>query len=54
MRRWTWEDRCILKREYNITPIEELAERLERTVDALHNQVSYLRRCGWTFKEKKK
>lgn len=51
-RRWTYEDRCILKAHYNIMPVEELATMLNRSEKALHNQVAYLRKRGWSFNRK--
>ncbi len=49
MKQWTKEERNILKAEYNITPLEELAAKLDRSPAALYKQVYYLRKKGWTF-----
>jgi biotin operon repressor len=50
---WTQAQRLLLKKEYNEVPVEELAEKLGRSVQAVRNQVSYLRKRGWTFKRVK-
>ena len=39
-KRWSGEDLAILKKEYGITPITELAEKLGRTIDAVHWKAS--------------
>lgn len=46
---WTYEERCVLKKEYNVTPIEELAKKLGRSASAIRSQVHILRKKGWTF-----
>ena len=46
---WTAKDRQVLKDFYNIKPVEELAEILERSTSAITSQVNYLRKRGWTF-----
>lgn len=46
---WTAADRQLLKDFYNIKPVEELAEALERSTSAITSQVNYLRKRGWTF-----
>lgn len=46
---WTYEERCILKKEYNVTPVDELAKKLGRTVSAVKSQVHSLKKKGWTF-----
>jgi len=46
---WTAPDRQLLKDFYNIKPIEELAEVLQRSTSAITSQVNYLRKRGWTF-----
>jgi len=46
---WTHKDRQVLKDFYNIKPLEELAELLERSTSAITSQVNYLRKRGWTF-----
>ncbi len=50
MATWTKEERLLLKKEYNEIPVEELALKLKRSVQAVRNQVYYLRKRGWTFK----
>ena len=50
---WTQAERLQLKKDYNEVPIEELAEKLNRSVQAVRSQVSYLRKRGWTFKRVK-
>lgn len=52
-RRWTYEERCLLKLHYNVMNIDELASLLDRGVPAIRNQVSYLKKRGWTFNRKK-
>lgn len=49
MRQWTHEERTILKAEYNITPLDELAMKLDRSPSAVYKQVHILRKKGWTF-----
>jgi biotin operon repressor len=46
---WTREDLIYLKRNYNIVPVEEIAEKLGRTKEAIYNKVSYMRRRRWSF-----
>ena len=53
LKRWTYEERCLLKKHYNRMPVTELASLLGRTEQALTNQVSYLRKRGWTFNRTK-
>lgn len=52
-KRWTDMQREFLKRYYNVIPMEELEEQLDRSATAIRSQVFYLRRRGWTFKRKK-
>jgi biotin operon repressor len=47
--RWTAPERQLLKDFYNIKPIEQLAETLQRSTTAITSQVNYLRKRGWTF-----
>ena len=47
---WTDNERNILKRWYYLLSEEELEEKLPgRTRSQIYNQVSYLRKRGWTF-----
>lgn len=39
-KRWSGDDLEILKREYGITPVDALAEKLGRTIDAVHWKAS--------------
>lgn len=48
---WTREERIFLKRNYNVLPIEELEKILGKSAIAIRNQVYYLRKRGWSFKE---
>lgn len=48
---WTREERIFLKRNYNVLPIEELEKILGKSATAIRNQVHYLRKRGWSFKE---
>jgi len=47
---WTYEHRVYLKQNYNVLPIEELEKHLEKSAQAIRNQVHYLRKRKWTFK----
>ena len=49
MKRWTTEQLDFLKRHYNVMPIEELAQKLERNEEAIVSKVYYLRKRGFSF-----
>ena len=49
MNKWTTEQLDYLKRHYNVVPIEELAQKLQRTEDSIVSKVYYLRRRGFSF-----
>jgi len=49
LKSWSREERLNLKAKYNLVPIEELAEQLDRSVLSIRKQVHYLRKRGWTF-----
>lgn len=52
-KRWTDTERDFLKRHYNDMPIEDIASKLDKTVEQIHSQVYYLRKRGWTFNRRK-
>lgn len=52
-KRWTDTERDFLKRHYNDMSIEEIASKLDKTVEQIHSQVYYLRKRGWTFNRRK-
>lgn len=53
-RPWTHEERNLLRKEYDRSSGEELLQLFPgRTKNAITKQVYYLRKRGWTFKEKK-
>ena len=43
------EQRQFLKDNYNVLPMEELENKLNRKKSAIYSQVAYLRKRGWTF-----
>lgn len=47
--RWTHEERVWLKKNYGKCTVLECATHLNRTPDAVTNQVKYLRKRGWSF-----
>ena len=47
--RWTHEERTWLKDNYYLLPVEQCAEHLGRTPNAIRVQVQYLRKRGWKF-----
>ena len=49
-KRWTDEERYILKKYYRSLSMEELLEKLpDRTIQSIYSQVHYLEKRGWTF-----
>ncbi len=48
-KQWTHRERVWLKNNYGKCTVDECSEHLERTTDAIRNQVKYLRRRGWSF-----
>ena len=49
MSSWTQEEKYFLKRHYNEMPTKEIAEKLNKSEEAIHSKVAYLRKRGWTF-----
>ena len=49
MAKWKDEEKEFLKRHYNTMPIEEIAEKINRSKEQIYSQVHYLRKRGWTF-----
>jgi biotin operon repressor len=49
MSNWTTEQKDFLKRHYNEMPIKEIAQKLNKSEEAIHSKVAYLRKRGWTF-----
>jgi len=49
MASWTQEQKYFLKRHYNEMPTKEIAEKLNKSEEAIHSKVAYLRKRGWTF-----
>lgn len=49
MATWTAEQRILLKKHYNILPLEELKILLDKDEKSIYNQVYYLRKRGWRF-----
>ena len=47
--RWTHEERVWLKKNYGSRTVLECATHLNRTTDAVIQQVKYLRKRGWSF-----
>ena len=47
--KWKDEEKEFLKRHYNIMPIDEIAEKINRSKEQIYSQVYYLRKRGWTF-----
>lgn len=52
-KRWTDTERDFLKRHYNNMSTEDIASKLDKTVEQIHSQVYYLRKRGWTFNRRK-
>jgi DNA-directed RNA polymerase specialized sigma24 family protein len=52
-KRWTDTERDFLKRHYNDMSTEDIALKLDKTVEQIHSQVYYLRKRGWTFNRRK-
>ena len=52
-KRWTDTERDFLKRHYNKMSTEDIALKLDKTVEQIHSQVYYLRKRGWTFNRRK-
>ena len=46
---WTHEDRVWLKQNYGEKTVQECADHLNRTPNAVRSQVNYLRKRGWSF-----
>ena len=49
MAKWKDEEKEFLKRHYNTMPIDEIAEKINRSKEQIYSQVYYLRKRGWTF-----
>jgi hypothetical protein len=48
--RWTWEEKCRLKKLFGTMPMNELLEHFPgKTEKSIYNQVYYLRKRKWTF-----
>ena len=52
-KRWSDKERNYLKKNYNVLPLVEIIEELNRTHSSIVSQINYLRARGWTFKRKK-
>lgn len=52
-KRWSDKERNYLKKNYNVLPLHEIIEELNRTHSSIVSQINYLRARGWTFKRKK-
>ena len=46
---WTHKERSWLKLNYGKLSVQECAEKLNRSPDAVRSQVKYLRKRGWAF-----
>jgi hypothetical protein len=46
---WSHEEKVWLKDNYGKRTVIECASYLDRTSEAVRNQVRYLRKRGWTF-----
>ena len=53
MRRWSDKEKNYLKQNYNVLPMWEIIETLNRSHSSIVSQINYLRARGWTFKRKR-
>lgn len=47
--RWTEKEDLLLKRDYGIHSVREIAAMLNRSEDAIKGRVRRLRQKGWSF-----
>jgi len=47
--RWTDRERVWLRENYYLLTVEQCAEHLKRSPNAIRLQVQYLRKRGWRF-----
>lgn len=47
--RWTDKEDLLLKRDYGMHPVREIAVILNRSEDAVRGRVRRLRKRGWSF-----